>query len=107
MFESNENNSKNRRREVRIPLRVPIIIEGVNLEGLPFKEETETENVSVRGACIRTRQRLGRGSKLKLSAVKFPFQATATVKTIWADEVDGVLKMGVEFLDSNDNWILK
>ena len=107
MIKKNSHDSQDRRRNVRIPLRLPLIIEGVNIEGLPFREETETENVSVSGACIRTKQRLGSGSQLKISAVKFPFRSKAVVRTIWADEIDGVMKIGVEFLDPNENWILK
>lgn len=96
-----------RRRDARIPLKVPLVIEGVDMEGNPFKEETYTENVSISGACIITRNRIPNGSKLHISAVRFPFNTTAVVQMVWLDEVDGVLKMGVEFPDPTKNWILR
>lgn len=96
-----------RRRAARISLRVPLMIEGTDLEGLPFREHTETENVSIHGACIRTGHRVANGSQLKLTALRFNFSATAIVRLVWVDEVDGVLKMGVEFLETDNNWILR
>lgn len=88
-------------------LKVPLIIEGTDLSGMPFREETVTENVSLSGACIITRHRVAQGSRLKISAVRFPFQSTAIVHLVWLDEIDGVLKMGIQFVDPTKNWILK
>ncbi len=98
---------KERRRDVRILLKVPLVIEGTDIDGMPFREETVTDNVSIHGACIRTRHRVAKGSRLKISAVNFPFKSTALVHLVWVDEVDGVLKMGIEFQDVGKNWILK
>jgi len=99
---------QDRRHEVRVLLKVPLVIEGVDIYGKPYREETVTEDVSVHGACIRTTNKLAsQGSQLKISAVEFDFKAVAVVQILWLDDVDGVLKMGVEFTDSEDNWILK
>lgn len=100
-------NNEERRRSARIPLKVPLVIEGTDAEGNHFREQTETENVSLQGACLKTVHKMAHGSLLKISAVKFPFKATACVRLVWLDEVDGVLKMGIEFTDNAQNWILK
>ncbi len=98
---------KEKRIETRIPIKVPLKIEALDINGNHFIEETETENVSINGACIKISRKIPTGSKIKISAVKFPFEATAVVDVVWMDEVDGQLKMGVRFLDKKHNWILR
>jgi len=91
--------SEDRRRETRIRLKVPVVVEGQDHRNEYFREETETENVSATGACIRIGRWVSKGSRLTVSAVKFPFRTTAQVELVWVDELDGVMKMGVRFLD--------
>ena len=105
--EERSQKQEERRRAARIPLRVPLMVEGIDLDGAVFREHAETENVSLTGACIKVAHRLAPGSILQITAVKFPFRATAAVRLAWQDEVDGVLKVGVEFTDTTQNWILR
>ncbi len=99
--------SNNRRSETRIPIKVPIKIEAVDVNGNFFTEETETENVSINGACIKISKKIPTGTKIKIIATKFPFAATAVVDVVWIDEIEGQLKMGIKFLEKKNNWILR
>jgi hypothetical protein len=95
------------RREVRIVMRIPVTIEGRDHDGNSFLEETTTLNVSSSGACIATGNRISAGSILKISSSRLNFKSEAEVRLIWQDKDEGFLRIGVEFIDSNDNWILR
>jgi len=88
-------------------MRIPVTIRGVNQDGEPFVEETTTLNVSSSGACIGTRYRIPSGSILKISSLRLNFKSSAEVRLIWQDKDEDFLRIGVEFIDSNKNWILR
>ena len=98
---------RDKRKESRIPIKVPVKIEGLDIMGNHFVEETETENVSINGACIKISRKIPKDTRIKISALKFPFEATAIVEVVWMDELDGQLKMGIRFLNKKNNWILR
>lgn len=103
----NSQRKEDRRRAVRVPLKVALEIEGVDFAGNPFKETATTVDVSLTGACICTTVRVAPGAILKVSGVKFRFSAIVSVRGVWMDESDGVQKMGVMFLERDDNWVVK
>ena len=98
---------KNRRIESRVAIKVPLKIEALDVNGNHFIEETETENVSINGACVKISRKIPVGTKIKIIATKFPFEATAVVDVVWIDEIEGQLKMGIRFTEKKNNWILR
>lgn len=53
---------ESRRRGARIPLRIPLVISGMNFQHETFNEHTETVDVGKFGAKVLTKQRLRMGS---------------------------------------------
>lgn len=96
----------NRRAEKRVPLRISIKLNGTDVGGQPFSEETETENVSRTGACIITEHEMRVGDQLEVSALKGKFSSPAIIQIMWIDNKDGRRRIGVKFLGDTKNWII-
>jgi hypothetical protein len=95
------------RSSSRIRLRIPVILEGEDVDGAPIREETLTENVSITGARFAVSRMIPPGSVLVVASAKAPQKARALARVIWSHEVHGGLKAGVRFVDPDQNWILK
>lgn len=63
-----------RRRERRVPVRLPIVVRGTDLTGMSFEERTSSENLCRGGAAFTTRYPLNLGSLLE---IKIPVLPTA------------------------------
>ena len=55
-----------RRRERRIPVRLPIVVRGTDVAGFSFEERTSSENLCRGGVAFATRYRLDRGNQLEI-----------------------------------------
>jgi len=63
-----------RRRERRVPVRLPIVVRGTDLTGMLFEERTSSENLCRGGAAFTTRYPLNLGSRLE---IQIPVSPTA------------------------------
>lgn len=95
------------RRTSRIRLRIPVILEGEDIDGRPIHEETVTENISITGARFAVGRMIPPGSVLVVASAKAPQKARALARVIWSHELHGGMKAGVQFVDPDQNWILK
>jgi PilZ domain-containing protein len=95
-----------KRKETRVLLSIPVVIEGTDTDNQHFIEETTTENVSKLGACIVVDRVLKLGSIISLSAFQGKFNCKAEVKAIWIDESEKKKKVGVRFIESPVNWVV-
>lgn len=99
---------KLRRGEPRVTLQVPVTLEGKDKYGATFAEETVTENVSLQGACVETTHELEVGEVLLVSAFEQRFQAKARVAIVWSRKsVSNKFRVGLRFLEPNENWIIR
>lgn len=97
---------KAKRLAPRVSLVVPVVIEGEDLSNSPFREETSTENVSKRGACIIVQRQIKLGTLITIIASEGKFRSQAIVKGIWIDDRDKKTKIGVQFSGPVPNWVL-
>jgi hypothetical protein len=95
-----------KRKETRVLLAIPVVIEGADSDNLHFIEETMTENVSKLGACIVVDRVLKLGSFISLTAFQGKFSCKAEVKAIWIDESEKKKKVGVRFVEPPVNWVV-
>jgi hypothetical protein len=95
-----------KRKETRVLLAVPVIIEGLDAENQHFVEEARTENVSRSGACIIVERVLKLGSIISLTAFQGKFSSKAEVKAVWFDEGEREKKIGVRFVEPPTNWVV-
>ena len=95
------------RSSSRIRLRIPVILEGEDLYGMRIHEETVTENVSITGARFAVSRMIPEGTVLVVASAKAPQKARALARVIWSHELHGGIKAGVQFVDPDQNWILK
>ena len=97
-----------KRKETRVLLAIPVVIEGVDVDNQPFIEETTTDNVSKLGACIVVNQDLKLGSFISLTAFQGKFSCKAEVKAVWLDESEKKKKkkIGVRFVEPPVNWVV-
>ncbi len=95
------------RSSSRIRLRIPVILEGQDVDGLTVREETVTENVSITGARFAVSRMIPPGSVLVVASAKAPQKARALARVVWSHELHGGIKAGVQFVDPDQNWILK
>ncbi len=91
-----------RRGEKRLPVNLEVQIEGTSREGIPFREKTITEDVSLNGAKIITHQDIEAGSVLKFTVVDSDFETSAIVEVVWKLGVGKTA--GLKFVEQNTNW---
>ena len=95
--------SKNPRRETRVPMEV-----GVHISGnprLPGTETTFTENVSSKGARVRSMRRWRPGDKLTIATMTGSFRSIARVAYCQATASAGFV-IGLEFLEQAGQWVV-
>jgi hypothetical protein len=56
-----------RRREHRVPVHLPILVRGVDLDGDKFEERTSSVNLCRGGAAFNTRYALALGDRLQIN----------------------------------------
>ena len=95
-----------KRKETRILLAIPVVIEGEDSDNQHFIEETTTENVSKLGACIVVDRVLKLGSIISLTAFQGKFSCKAEVKAVLIDESERKKKIGVRFVEPPINWVV-
>jgi PilZ domain len=95
--------SKNPRRETRVPMEVGVHISGNQV--LPGTETTFTENVSAKGARVRSTRRWKTGDKLTLATMTGSFRSIARVAYCQATS-SASFAVGLEFLEARGQWVV-
>jgi PilZ domain len=93
-----------RRREDRIPMEIPVVLEGHRL--LPGSEATFTENVSARGARVVSIRHWDKDARLQFASRTGEFRSSARVAYCQPMYGDGYV-IGVEFLESRGRWVVE
>ena len=92
------------RRENRIPMEIPVTLDGHGF--LPGVEATFTENVSAKGARVVSVRRWQKGAPLKLASRTGEFRSEARVAYCQPLRGDGYA-VGVEFLQTSGRWVVE
>ena len=88
-----------RPRSPRVPVNFTVELEGLGVDGAPFKVSAEAVRVSRGGATLITDIPAQVGLKVRLTP-PFGRSLDAEVNGVWADE-DGRQHIGVRLLDPN------
>ena len=92
------------RVERRIPMEIPVVLDGHRQ--MPGVESTFTENVSARGARVVSTRRWEHGERLTFASRTGEFRSSARVAYCQPLQGDG-FAIGVEFLDAKGRWIVQ
>ncbi|PYU71686.1 MAG: hypothetical protein DMG49_08930 [Acidobacteria bacterium] len=92
------------RTERRIPMEIPVLIEGHR--HAPGSESTFTENVSVRGARVVSMRRWDQGERLVFASRTGEFRSSARVAYCQPLQGEG-FAIGVEFLEPKGRWVVQ
>jgi hypothetical protein len=91
------------RTEQRIPMEIPVVLDGHRK--LPGSEATFTENVSARGARVVSVRRWEQGEKLLFASRTGEFRSSARVAYCQPLQGEG-FAVGVEFLEAKGRWVV-
>ncbi len=91
------------RAERRIPMEVPVVLDGHRK--MPGSESTFTENVSARGARVVSTRRWEQGERLNFASRTGEFRSSARVAYCHALQGEG-FAVGVEFLEAQGRWVV-
>ena len=91
------------RTEQRIPMEIPVVLDGHRK--LPGSESTFTENVSARGARVVSVRRWEQGEKLMFASRTGEFRSSARVAYCQPLQGEG-FAVGVEFLEAKGRWVV-
>ncbi len=91
------------RAERRIPMEVPVILDGHRK--MPGTESTFTENVSARGARVVSTRRWEQGERLNFASRTGEFRSSARVAYCHPLHGEG-FAVGVEFLEAQGRWVV-
>jgi hypothetical protein len=91
------------RAEQRIPMEIPVVLDGHRK--LPGSEATFTENVSARGARVVSVRRWEQGEKLVFASRTGEFRSSARVAYCQPLQGEG-FAVGVEFLEAKGRWVV-
>ena len=92
------------RAEKRIPMEIPVFIDGHRLA--PGSESTFTENVSARGARVVSTRRWEQHEKLIFASCTGDFRSSAKVAYCQPLQGEG-FAIGVEFLQPQGRWVVQ
>ena len=98
------NRFQSQRSESRIPMEIPVLLEGHR--HLPGVETTFTENVSGKGARIFSVRHWEKDARLTLAARSGEFRSSARVAYCQPIHGDGYA-IGVEFLEPQGRWVVE
>ena len=93
-----------RRREDRIPMEIPVVLDGHRQ--VPGSESTFTENVSVKGARVISVRRWETGSPVVFASRTGEFRSAARVAYCQPIRGDG-FAIGVESLETKGRWVVE
>jgi hypothetical protein len=91
------------RIERRIPMEIPVLLDGHRQ--MPGTESTFTENVSARGARVVSTRRWEHGEQLMFVSRTGEFRSSARVAYCEPLQGDG-FAIGVEFLEPKGRWVV-
>jgi len=91
------------RVERRIPMEIPVVLDGHSQ--MPGTESTFTENVSARGARVVSTRRWEHGERLTFASRTGEFRSSARVAYCQPLQGDG-FAIGVEFLEPKGRWVV-
>jgi hypothetical protein len=91
------------RVERRIPMEIPVLLDGHRR--MPSRESTFTENVSARGARVVSTRRWEHGERLTFLSRTGEFRSSARVAYCEPLQGDG-FAIGVEFLEPKGRWVV-
>ena len=92
------------RRENRIPMEIPVVLDGHRQ--VPGVESTFTENVSAKGARVVSVRRWDKDSQLVLASRTGEFRSAARVAYCQPVRGDGYV-IGLEFLEPKGRWVVE
>jgi hypothetical protein len=92
-----------RRVERRVPMEIPVMLDGHGQ--MPGTESTFTENVSARGARVVSTRRWEQGERLMFASRNGEFRTSARVAYCQPLQGDG-FAIGVEFLEPKGRWVV-
>ena len=92
------------RSENRIPMEIPVVLEG-NRQ-VPGVETTFTENVSARGARVVSTRHWDKGARLNFASRTGEFRSAARVAYCQPLHGEGYA-IGVEFLEPEGRWVVQ
>jgi hypothetical protein len=98
------NNHAVPRRENRIPMEIPVVLDGHRQ--VPGVESTFTENVSAEGARVVSVRRWDKDSRLVLASRTGEFRSAARVAYCQPVRGDGYV-IGLEFLEPKGRWVVE
>lgn len=102
-FKSHGNPFAFHRVERRVPMEIPVVLDGH--AQMPGKESTFTENVSTRGARVLSTRRWEQGERLLFASRTGEFRSSARVA--YCQPLQGVgFAIGVEFLEPKGRWVV-
>jgi hypothetical protein len=93
-----------RRRENRIPMEIPVVLEG-NRQ-VPGSEATFTENVSANGARVVSVRPWLKGARVTFASRTGEFRSDARVAYCQPVRGEGYV-IGVEFLEVQGRWVVQ
>ena len=92
------------RREQRIQMEIPVVLEGHRQ--VPGVEATFTENVSAKGARVVSTRHWEKGAAVTFASRTGEFRSAARVAYCQALRGDGYA-IGVEFLEPVGRWVVQ
>ena len=92
------------RKENRIPMEIPVMLEGHR--HLPGVETTFTENVSAQGARVVSVRHWEKDARLTVASRTGEFRSSARVAYCQPIHGDGYA-IGLEFLDRQGRWVVE
>ena len=92
------------RAEKRIPMEIPVVIQGHRKA--PGLESTFTENVSARGARVVSARRWEEDEHLTFASRTGEFRSSARVAYCQSLQSDG-FAIGLEFLEPKGRWVVQ
>lgn len=93
-----------RRRSSRMRFQCGIIISGVDRDGKPFSEETETVCVSKFGASLKTRREYALGQTLTVQPIEQGHSGQFQVVWISPPQSQDAGQIGVEWVNAHRFW---
>jgi PilZ domain len=94
---------KERRRTVRVMLRIPLKVHGISTEGETFAVETKTHTVSLHGASLELEYPVQLGDILMIENELTHEQVEGRVVTLKKTR-EGKSHVGIEFTDKDVNF---
>ena len=98
------NNYPFERSETRIPMEIPVVLDG-HVQ-IPGAENTFTENVSTKGARVVSIRAWEKGARVMLVSRTGEFRSSARVAYCQAMHGDGYA-IGLEFLEPKGRWVVE